>query len=839
MKMLHASKKTALLSLTVLLACLLSFGIFSATAFAASAQTQTASSGSSDSYAREQLNGAGKVLYDYLKAEITAVANGSATSTVFALDESALASKGVKISWSRFELGVSGFTNDNASLAATAFWAQFDIVKVLDALLHDCPYELYWYDKTTGVSRSCSMRMSGSNDVYDTVSITSPVIIFSVSSEFRPASGYDPSAPSVDRTKTQASQSALTAARAIVAKYAALSDYEKLNAYKDEICSLVSYNNAAVDSSYRGGYGNPWQLLYVFDGDPSTNVVCEGYSKAFQLLCDLSTFKGRVACYTVSGMMSGGTGSGGHMWNLVRMEDGETYLVDVTNCDTGTVGQNGGLFLSGTEGSIASGYLFVINAQNRVAYSYDSKELQLWGSDQSGILGVCEASYVPSAISVEPSGTITYDGQPISAGTANADILYSCKGGTDLTARYNWTVTWFVDANGSIGNRLIAAPVDAGTYWVTVTAKNKTDQNDVKTVSARFTVARAPLHVVSAAALDKIYDGTASVSITSVTLGGVVSGDRVSVELGSGITGTLKRADAGHYDKLTLQALALTGNDAHNYTIFVGGEVTTSVTVNPKNLVGLEGTLILPQGGYTYDATPKTPDVTLKNGDAVLDPALYTLSYANNVHAGNATVTVKSTGGNYIFNDLTLGFSIAKRELTWDASALEAKRLDSDSGEVGVTGVLKLNGLVGDLTYTAPALLTNGLDQFRELGEYEVEVVPADGSWGFDSAAFADYILPIAAPKVVAVIYHEHLFEDEVCTRCGAAFSETTEQPEADDTAETESTKESRDEDETRPSGGNPSDSLDFGCMAVTLPSATWLAVMAACALAHCKKRRI
>ena len=113
-------------------------------------------------------------------------------------------------------------------------------------------------------------------------------------------------------------------------------------AFRDEICELVSYNAAAAGESYTDGYGDPWQLIYVFDGDDSTNVVCEGYAKAFQYLCDLSG----LTCYTVTGAMAGGTGEGPHMWNIVTLGD-ENYLVDVTNSDAGTVGQNGGLFLAG------------------------------------------------------------------------------------------------------------------------------------------------------------------------------------------------------------------------------------------------------------------------------------------------------------------------------------------------------------------------------------------------------------------------------------------------------------------------------------------------------------
>ena len=59
--------------------------------------------------------------------------------------------------------------------------------------------------------------------------------------------------------------------------------------------------------------------------------VCEGYAKAFQLLCDLTTFNNNIACYTVSGVMTGATGAGNHMWNVVHMDDENSYLVDVTN----------------------------------------------------------------------------------------------------------------------------------------------------------------------------------------------------------------------------------------------------------------------------------------------------------------------------------------------------------------------------------------------------------------------------------------------------------------------------------------------------------------------------
>ena len=57
-------------------------------------------------------------------------------------------------------------------------------------------------------------------------------------------------------------------------------------------------------------------------------MVCEGYAKAFQYLCEKST--PQIKCYNVTGTMDGGD----HMWIVVE-QGGTRYLVDVTNCDDG------------------------------------------------------------------------------------------------------------------------------------------------------------------------------------------------------------------------------------------------------------------------------------------------------------------------------------------------------------------------------------------------------------------------------------------------------------------------------------------------------------------------
>lgn len=385
--------------------------------------------------AREQL-GEGTVaqkLYDALKSHIESIATGTQGATTFAIDLEAL---GAKAEYTNTDLGVSSIwdTNDSSALAAdatnavsTAFWGQFNMKAVMDALMHDCPYELYWYDKTVGAEYGSNI---GAYPSTETISVMNPYIYFSVAGNYQ-GENYSAVAPTVNTTVTGATSAAVTNAQAIVTANASNSDYDKLVAYRDEICGLVAYNEEAVEESYSGGYGDPWQLIYVFDRDNTTDVVCEGYSKAFQYLCDLTTFAdSNVACYTVSGMMGGGTGAGAHMWNIVTMEDGKNYLADVTNSDTGTVGFDGSLFLAGTSGSIAEGYTF-----GTVTFTYDVETTSLWGNGDDSILKLAAQMYTePEETPVKLPTTLTVDGISV--------IAYGELGTTSGTG-------WSYDSNTS------------------------------------------------------------------------------------------------------------------------------------------------------------------------------------------------------------------------------------------------------------------------------------------------------------------------------------------------------------------------------------------------------
>ena len=244
----------------------------------------------------------------------------------------------------------------------------FNIKQFMNKLLIDMPYDLYWFDKTKGVSANYAPYNDGS--------IAYIELTFGISKDYAVADN----ASSLDTAKTGAATAAAAKAAQVVAENQGKGIYSKLVAYREYITNAVDYNfGAAYTANYP--YGDPWQLIYVFDGDPNTNVVCEGYSKAFKYLCDL-TWTGsdpEVVCYLPTGTMDGGTGAGDHMWNIVSI-GGVNYLTDITNCDSGTTGAPDQLFLCGAEGSVDASYA-AATTNGTVTYVYDKETLALYDKE--------------------------------------------------------------------------------------------------------------------------------------------------------------------------------------------------------------------------------------------------------------------------------------------------------------------------------------------------------------------------------------------------------------------------------------------------------------------------
>ncbi len=340
-----------------------------------------------------------RLVYNYLKTEAGKIANGEGATGYIRIP---LEELGLKASCTASDLGLdylydfdSGTVNPDLA-AAIAAYTSVDCSAVFDRLYADCPYEFYWAaGETTGPSSfGYGLSATGPDDVTLTLDPTTYNIGFKPDPLFHDTADTSSLAAfAVDTAKTGAASRAKDCAEAIVADAAGLSDYGKLVYYKDQICELVEYNEAAAASGGPSGYGSgsPWALIYVFDQDEETNVVCEGYAEAFQYLCSLTDFNSDdICCYSVTGQMTGATGAGPHKWNIVHMDDGKNYIADITNSDDGTVGSDGSLFLKKyASGSVAAGYTFNGSYGSTITFEYDdsttgiflSKDLTLSASD--------------------------------------------------------------------------------------------------------------------------------------------------------------------------------------------------------------------------------------------------------------------------------------------------------------------------------------------------------------------------------------------------------------------------------------------------------------------------
>ncbi|MBR2822333.1 MAG: hypothetical protein IKE24_01390 [Clostridia bacterium] len=294
-------------------------------------------------------------LYDALRGLISEVAAGERESTEFSVSYGDV----FQNTFTPEELEISAILGEDGKMTEEAKEAALEAMKANRAQLHpgdavrclitDLAYELYWYDKSEGhgtkisyatrsyVSEAGGARITVKGEIIVRMSVSEDYAAVSLSEEGE----ITRAAYQVDPLYGTSVQAAAENAAMILDASQDNSDEEKLEAYRDAICQLTDYNYAAGNDV---PYGDPWQLIWVFDGKPNTKVVCEGYAKAFQYLCDLGTAE--ATAISVQGRTSGA-----HMWNIVSIR-GHQYLADLTNCDLGY-----DLFMKGyTDGSVEAGY---------------------------------------------------------------------------------------------------------------------------------------------------------------------------------------------------------------------------------------------------------------------------------------------------------------------------------------------------------------------------------------------------------------------------------------------------------------------------------------------------
>ncbi|MBQ6346503.1 MAG: Ig-like domain-containing protein [Clostridia bacterium] len=371
-------------------------------------------------YAREKLNSQEQVIYDALKPLLAQVAEGSRASTKFEVPLSALLGL-TRITGQALtgEVLSNPMTDDEMARVAAAWKAlyTYTLSNVANALWFDCTYELYWLDRydnpIRAVKPAVMYRYSAELGDWELYVADGAGVSF----RFPVLARYQGDTYTVDPGSIDRAKLARKNAQAIVEQYAGCSDYARLAGYVTAICRLVRYDDEAATPEWQ--YANPqvqdpWKLISVFDDDSSTNVVCEGYAQAYQYLCELTQFDGDIHCRLVTGNVSGTE----HSWNLVRMDDGKNYLVDVSSMDgdwddtdgdlAHWIGENrGNLFLCGGSGNVSVGYDIVRrDGSEEGRRSYRSETLDIY---PDAALALAPKRYTPTGFHKLPDGFHYFD----------------------------------------------------------------------------------------------------------------------------------------------------------------------------------------------------------------------------------------------------------------------------------------------------------------------------------------------------------------------------------------------------------------------------------------------
>ena len=247
----------------------------------------------------------------------------------------------------------------------------------------------------------------------------------------------------------------------------------------------------------------------------------------------------------------------------------------------------------------------------------------------------------------------TYNGNPQSATTIQVTI-----GGNQLTLNEDFIVT--SNTGGT----------NVGSYNVTVQGIGLYKGN----ASGTFTINKVTPTVVVPVPNVLTYNGTAQELITS----------------GSVDFGTLKYK-VGSSGSYSTSIPTRTRGGA--YTVYYKVDGDSNINDVPENSVAcsinekpVTAVVTVSPSSYTYSGSYCEPTVTVKDGETVIDPSEYTVTYSNNLNAGTATVTIYDVvGGDYYVTGSTT-FEIAKQTPVLATSPTSTSPIYNGSAQNLLTG---------------------------------------------------------------------------------------------------------------------------------------------------------
>lgn len=389
---------------------------------------------------------------------------------------------------------------------------------------------------------------------------------------------------------------------------AGASAYDKIVIFNNWLTHHNEYNTDLNGAEVN--YPNAWECVSALAGQTGKQgPVCEGYARAFKVLCD----RVGIPCVLVDGTAESSNGSGGaHMWNYVQLE-GAWYGVDVTwndpvvtNGSGGAVsGHESGKWLLVGSGTEIDGISFL--ASHPVSNKVSSTSI---GFTNGPILN--PTKYVKKNLEVKfesPTLSVTYSGKAAEITGANLTVTI------DGTAVDNPDITYSYRKSGDSAF-IDGLPVDAGTYDIKAKVAGR-DGSFSATESSNtltLTIEKATVQI-KVKEQHITYGDTFVGGASMVDCAGLVSGDNLA-----DIKLSYSGVNAGDYPLVPSNAAIKNGNRdvTGNYTINYS-DGTLHIDSAPYNVTVSEKQFIV-----LNDGNFQPPSFTDKNGNPVEGTIKYT-----------------------------------------------------------------------------------------------------------------------------------------------------------------------------------------------------------------------
>ena len=539
-----------------------------------------------------QLTGSARELYDSRVDYYVTKRNTGAMVLSYTLDDSPYTFAAEII---QTQTG-KGINTETEEYQAEQQQVLFDLQSSIDAFIYDHP-EIFWLRGGKCIYKMSAVG-SGSNWTgYVSELFYTPSLAFS---------GADFLVSAFDSAVTQTVNSLLS--KADIDGNGCVEQLELIMTAHDYLCQRFYYDSSSYQNYESSGDYRIFCSAGGFLDSVGTGVVCEGYAKAFKVICD----QWGIPCVLIGGTVTQNGKTEGHMWNGVQL-NGKWYLMDVT-WDDGSSGYSYKYFMVGNtlSGRVSSGYFGGVSFSTAFVYPQLETEALVYclGMQHEQ---VTETVITPTCV-------------------AKGYTVYTCNHCGSVWQGKETAI----DSNNHNYQKVVTAPTctNQGNTTYTCSRCGFSYKTDVKAALG---------HNYSSGICTRCGGGDSIVNASVSSIGTQAYGAKaltpaVTVKFGSRVLRQGTDYTVTYRNNVNRGTAYATVTGIGIYR----GTVSRSFTIGTRSVSSLTVSAI---GDRVYTGKTQKPSVTLRNnGVKLVKDKDYTISYSKNKSIGQAVITIKGKG---------------------------------------------------------------------------------------------------------------------------------------------------------------------------------------------------